>query len=146
MFSRFRLRSKGKSKQVKRSGVSSYITRRSLPRPRFVLPTKLFRRRPKTVFSKSKRRLLTTPERRLYTVRRVAKNVTRTLLDQVAGDIYRVPAIELFKKTPAVSVCSRRGERREVLFAARVAGYRGRSPGRGGSYKRTPESTQVCRR
>lgn len=75
------------------------------------------------------------------------KNVVRPFLEHVTEDLHQVPAVELFKKTPAgQSICSRRGERREVLFAGRIAGFRGRSPGRGGSYKRTPESTTVCRR
>jgi len=39
--------------------------------------------------------------------------------------------------------CARRGIRREVLFARRIAGRR-RSPGRGGSYRRRPESLFAC--
>ena len=48
---------------------------------------------------------------------------------------YRFPATTL--------ICHQRAVRREVLFARRVAGYR-RSPGRGGTYHRRPESQYGC--
>jgi len=48
--------------------------------------------------------------------------------------------------TRATDFCSRREARREVLFAQRVAGRKGRSPGRGGRYRRTAESYYRCRR
>lgn len=42
-----------------------------------------------------------------------------------------------------VLFCQQRKERREVLFSLGVAGSR-RSPGRGGSYRRRPESFYRC--
>lgn len=45
----------------------------------------------------------------------------------------------------AVWFCLKRKQRRQVLFARRVAGWRRkRSPGRGGSYRRTPNSAYRC--
>lgn len=47
----------------------------------------------------------------------------------------REPRVTLF--------CQQRRERREVLFAKKVAGFR-RSPGRGGTYRRRAESQWRC--
>lgn len=47
----------------------------------------------------------------------------------------RKPAVTLF--------CQQRRERREVLFSKKIAGFK-RSPGRGGSYRRRPESQWRC--
>lgn len=48
-----------------------------------------------------------------------------------------------FKAPARTLVCHQRSVRREVLFARRVAGFK-RSPGRGGSYHRRPESQYGC--
>lgn len=45
---------------------------------------------------------------------------------------------------PRTSMCVRRSQRREVLFARRVAGRVGRSPGRGGGYSRNVHSQWSC--
>lgn len=47
------------------------------------------------------------------------------------------------KEPKVVLFCQQRRERREVLFAKKVAGYR-RSPGRGGTYRRRAESQWRC--
>lgn len=45
------------------------------------------------------------------------------------------------------TVCQRRSERRESLFAMGIAGSgRRRSPGQGGSYKRTEGSQIICKK
>lgn len=44
------------------------------------------------------------------------------------------------------NVCKARYERTQVLFAKGIAGARGKSPGKGGTYKRTPASTESCER
>lgn len=41
--------------------------------------------------------------------------------------------------------CKKRKQRKEVLFALKVAGHKGRSPGRGGGYRRTIDSNYSCR-
>lgn len=46
-----------------------------------------------------------------------------------------------------VTVCQKREDRRESLFALGVAGHgRRRSPGQGGSYRRTQDSNIVCKK
>lgn len=54
----------------------------------------------------------------------------------------------LHRKIPAKhNVCSIRSERRSALFAIRKAGNGFRkSPGKGGSYRRTPDSETTCRK
>lgn len=42
--------------------------------------------------------------------------------------------------------CARRSVRRSVLFARDIAGRRARSPGRGGTYRRTERSNYTCSR
>lgn len=63
------------------------------------------------------------------------------------GNILRGIREGVLNKIPAVrSVCQARHERRRVLFASRVAGPRlRRSPGSGGTYKRTVDSETSCR-
>lgn len=46
---------------------------------------------------------------------------------------------------PATRVCVSRAQRRSVLFAARVAGRRHSSPGRGGRYRRDVNSQWSCK-
>lgn len=48
-----------------------------------------------------------------------------------------------FPNPAVVLVCARRKIRREVMFANRVAGYK-RSPGAGGSYRRSKNSSWRC--
>lgn len=57
-------------------------------------------------------------------------------LKALKGLRYRFPARTL--------VCHQRQVRKEVLFARRVAGFRRSAPGRGGSYRRRPESQYGC--
>lgn len=57
--------------------------------------------------------------------------------DRVAFNALKVPY------PGRVEFCLRRKQRREVLFAKQVAGFR-RSPGRGGSYVRSPFSSWSC--
>lgn len=64
---------------------------------------------------------------------------------------FSIPAKRLFRdleklrirEPKVVLFCQQRRERREVLFAKRVAGFR-RSPGRGGTYRRRAESQWRC--
>lgn len=61
----------------------------------------------------------------------------------------RLPALlnQFFEPDkPRQNVCQTRATRRAVLFAAQIAGKKGRSPGKGGTYKRTPESNISCER
>lgn len=44
------------------------------------------------------------------------------------------------------TVCESRYQRQQVLFAKQIAGHKGRSPGAGGTYKRTEESKVSCER
>lgn len=50
-------------------------------------------------------------------------------------------AFNVLQFNPRTSVCVRRVQRRQVLFAKGVAGYRGRSPG---PYRRTADSSWRC--
>lgn len=55
-------------------------------------------------------------------------------------------AREMNKVEGTYTICGRRARRREHLFRIGVAGRnRRRSPGRGGSYRRTPDSSYQCR-
>lgn len=47
---------------------------------------------------------------------------------------------------PKKTTCQKRHERIEVLFAKGIAGKAGGSPGRKGTYHRTPDSSQSCER
>lgn len=76
--------------------------------------------------------------RRTYGQSQTATNIpfpAKRLFEQFKQLRYKAPARTL--------VCQQRGVRREVLFAKRVAGFR-RSPGRGGGYRRRPESQYGC--
>jgi len=44
------------------------------------------------------------------------------------------------------TVCQKRHERAQVLFAKNIAGKAGGSPGRNGTYHRTPDSNESCER
>lgn len=74
----------------------------------------------------SPRRLLPSPAKRLS--KRQQYKALSTL--QI-----RAPRATLF--------CQQRRERKEVLFAKKIAGFK-RSPGRGGTYRRRPESQWRC--
>lgn len=43
-------------------------------------------------------------------------------------------------------ICQTRSTRAQVLFAKGIAGKKGKSPGKGGTYTRTPESAISCER
>lgn len=70
-----------------------------------------------------------------------------SMMKNIALDLREIKD-PLLRKIPAKhSVCAERSKRRSVLFARRVAGkgFR-RSPGHGGTYRRTIESDTSCER
>jgi len=75
------------------------------------------------------------PGARAIAPRRAVLRQSRLRWGQLTAPSYRQPL--------KVLDCARRGIRREVLFARRVAGRRA-SPGRGGTYRRRPESLYSC--
>lgn len=44
------------------------------------------------------------------------------------------------------TVCQTRAVRQQVLFAKNIAGHKGKSPGKGGTYRRTETSNETCER
>lgn len=72
------------------------------------------------------------PQQRSRTIYPPAKRLGFAQLQRLQ---IREPKVVLF--------CQQRRERREVLFAKRVAGRKA-SPGRGGTYRRRPESQWRC--
>lgn len=52
----------------------------------------------------------------------------------------------LFHEAAPKSVCQSRAERQAVLFAKKIAGRPGKSPGKGGTYRRTDTSHITCER
>lgn len=62
-----------------------------------------------------------------------------------AKQAYRVLQDPLRRMPLTATLCKRRSERREYLFRIKVAGFgRRRSPGAGGSYRRTLDSSYSC--
>lgn len=65
--------------------------------------------------------------------------IVRAVLRQVQASLKEIPGER--------TVCQKRAERREELFKKGIAGRgRRRSPGQGGSYRRTRDSEVTCRR
>lgn len=56
---------------------------------------------------------------------------------------YKALATLQIRAPRATLFCQQRRERKEVLFAKKIAGFK-KSPGRGGSYRRRPESQWRC--
>lgn len=81
--------------------------------------------------------------------RNVPSLPSRLLRPLVHSRLYLMPTVlgrrnEEIRRPRRVDECGRRSERREVLFAAGVAGWAGRSPGRRGTYRRTEASNFSC--
>lgn len=90
-------------------------------------------------------RLLTVSPRRIRRVLRAFPSGTPKHAPRTRQIALYWPRIGVGISTPSrVYFCVKRKQRREVLFARKVAGHFRRSPGRGGSYRRTQSSYYRC--
>lgn len=74
------------------------------------------------------------------------RGYTRVRLDNPLRDLQKAPLFNLFQNpVKAHAHCVKRKIRRSVLYALGIAGTgKRRSPGQGGTYKRTEESSLSC--
>lgn len=124
---------------------------RSLSTPSLIALTKIAHRRdPQGVPGERPERLLSQPLRSIIIGRRPQERPVqprqRDRYFESIRDAFRYP-VQWEKKEGTKTVCQSRSERREQLFSMGIAGVgKRRSPGQGGSYKRTDKSEVVCRK
>lgn len=141
--------SKGKSPSDQSSEATKSDLLRTLIIPRLIALTKnAQQRRPEDVQSVRPERLLGQPLRSIIIGRRPQQRPVQAI-NKHRVELYPGHKNLFVKKVTKgyITVCQKRSERREQLFAMGIAGFgRRRSPGQGGSYKRTQESQIVCKK
>lgn len=140
--------SKGKSSSDQRSEVTKSDLLRTLIIPRLIaLAKNAQQRRPEDVQGVRPERLLNQPLRSIIIGRPQQRPVQA--INKPRHELY--PGYKALFDQKVIkgyrTVCQKRSERREQLFAMGTAGTgRRRSPGQGGSYKRTEDSQISCKR
>lgn len=115
------------------------------------IKTILDQRRPDASSIERLGRMLQLPSRAIIIGRRPLQRPVQTIKRrdpyfQSIRDAFKYP-VQWERKETTKTVCEKRDERREKLFAMGIAGVGShRSPGQGGSYKRTKGSEISCKR
>lgn len=139
---------KGKAPSVQRTETTTSDLLRTKLIPNLIaLKTILDQRRPDASTVERLGRMLQLPSRAIKVYPRLNKRPVQAINKPRVGIYAGLKVISDQKQTKGYrTVCQRRSERRESLFAMGIAGPgRRRSPGQGGSYKRSEGSQIICK-